>query len=277
MNPGRCSLHPLALAMLASLSPAGTALENPLEFEDFVRLEVACIIAGEGPPATIARRSLDLPLEGVADLDIRLAWPDPDRPSRLRLEATGAPGPPGGPHSVRMYVRLDLPDGRRTQFGREARLQEGTSTLWEISSRRSDRLLLSVQAERSSRPVVRAAPLVGTAVRFDLALERVAAGSAVPLETYRLHSLVGQGVEYAFRRGGDEDAESVRIVLTPVRLTEDIAEVRVEITGSLPGPDGPLHLHRTESLLVSRGSTSVVTATLGDPPTGYRFLITPDF
>ena len=81
-----------------------------------------------------------------------------------------------------------------------------------------------------------------------------------------------------FRSSGSGDArESLRVVLTPMRIDGDLAEVDIEVSGSLPGAGRPLLLSRRERIVTSRRATSSVDVTAGDPPAGYRFRITPDF
>jgi hypothetical protein len=118
---------------------------------------------------------------------------------------------------------------------------------------------------------------VGAPVLFQIAIERRDGGRAVPLESNRLVTFLGEGVEYSFSHGEGGGRESLRLVLTPVRLDGDVAEVEVDVTGSLPGAGGPLLLSRRERILTSRRATSSLEVTAGDPPAGYRFRITTDF
>ena len=112
---------------------------------------------------------------------------------------------------------------------------------------------------------------------FLLAVERRDGERSVPLETDRLVSFLHEGVEYSFTRGEGDGRESLRLTLTPVRLDGDLAELEVDVTGSLPGAKGPNVLARTERIFASRRATSSFDVTVGDPPAGYRFRITPDF
>ena len=98
----------------------------------------------------------------------------------------------------------------------------------------------------------------------------------MPLETNELHTLLGEGVEYAFRRGAGAQEEVLRLRLTPLRVEAEVVEVEVDLAGKLPGEarNAPI---RSERLLATRGSTSSFDAVSGEPPTGYRFRIRPDF
>ena len=76
---------------------------------------------------------------------------------------------------------------------------------------------------------------------------------------------------------GGDSAESVRLVLRPVRIMGAVTEMEIEVTGSLPGDPDRLLLSRRETLVSNRGTLSAITVTSGKPPAGYRFAITPDF
>jgi len=62
-----------------------------------------------------------------------------------------------------------------------------------------------------------------------------------------------------------------------VSISGDLITIQVQISGVLPSSDGPALLSRTERIIASRGSTTMVAATVGTPPSGYRFQVTPDF
>jgi hypothetical protein len=114
-------------------------------------------------------------------------------------------------------------------------------------------------------------------VKFLIAVEGVAGERSEILQTNEVRSFVGQSVEYGFQLGPSDGRESIRLVLLPVSITGDLVTIQVDISGVLPGPDGPAMLSRTERIVASRGATSKVAATVGTPPSGYRFQVTPDF
>ena len=69
----------------------------------------------------------------------------------------------------------------------------------------------------------------------------------------------------------------VRTAARVVEILGDVAEIEVEISGMLPGPEGLKLVSRTEQWFSSRLSTSTAALEAGDPPTGYRFRVTPRF
>jgi len=97
------------------------------------------------------------------------------------------------------------------------------------------------------------------------------------LETNELHTFVGQSVEYSFRSGQDETLETVRLALLPSAISGDIMTIDASISGALPGAGGTVLLSRNERIAASRHSVSPIAATVGTPPAGYRFQVTPDF
>jgi hypothetical protein len=62
-----------------------------------------------------------------------------------------------------------------------------------------------------------------------------------------------------------------------VLLLGDLVEIKIHVSGRLPGEHGTTVIGRDENLVINRGATSPVTVTAGDPPQGYRFQITPRF
>jgi hypothetical protein len=101
-------------------------------------------------------------------------------------------------------------------------------------------------------------------------------GESVPLETNDLSTFVGETVEYMFRIGHGDSLEHVRLALTPARLEDDLAEILVDLTGTIhAGLREPLLLSRHDTLFTDRGTTSEVAATVGEPADGFVFKITP--
>ena len=232
-------------------------------------------VDGSSTGTSLGERSLEMGPGGRVEAEIDLPWPDGNRGSRLRLRSTGSPGEPGGEHDAVVESWLALPDGREIHSARGLKLREGTTRFLEIYGDSRQKLILAVQAERITRSVVRAGPEVGRPVRFRLEIERAEGERSVSLETNVLDTFVGQGVSYSFERGEDQDLESLRIVLTPLRLLGEVAEVEVRVVGRLPGSPG--RVDRAQRLVTTRGSTSSFTVATGPYSSGYRFLITPDF
>jgi hypothetical protein len=154
--------------------------------------------------------------------------------------------------------------------------EDDRSQLLEVFARDRLHLTLVLRAERVARPVV-ARPAPGRKIDFHLAVEKLVEGQAVPLETNDLETLVGESVEYSFRRGEGETLETLRLFLKPLRITGELVEVEVAFEGSLHGPGPPLFLSRRETLWTSRHTVTLFDAAGGKPPTGYRFRILPRF
>ncbi len=232
-------------------------------------------VDGSSTGVSLGARSLEMRPGDAAEAKIDLPWPARDRGSRLRLRSTGSLGERGEEHSAVVESWLALADGREIHARRALKLGEGATRFLEIYGDADRRLVLAVQAERITRPVVRAGPVLGRPVRIRLEIERAEGARSVPLETNVLDTFVGQGVTYSFRRGEDQDLEILRLLLTPLRLEGEVAEVEVRVVGTLRGTSG--EVDRRERLVTSRGNTSSFTVATGAPPSGYRFLITPDF
>jgi hypothetical protein len=192
----------------------------------------------------------------------------------LHLDVSGKPAPPGESQVVALDAALTFGSGRTIHSSRNATLVEGGTTLFEVFADGAERLVLSIQGERVTRPVL----LESTAaarVRFRLEVERIDGERSVPLETDELSSFLGEPVEYSFGRGAEGTAESLRLVLTLQHIDGDMAEVVADVSASLPGPAGPILMSRQDRVFATRGATSTVQAVTGDPPAGYRFRITP--
>ena len=71
--------------------------------------------------------------------------------------------------------------------------------------------------------------------------------------------------------------ESVLVRLTPLKLFGDVAQIEMEISAALPDGDTTRRIERKEQWLASRDTTSSVTLEAGQPPRGYRFLVTARF
>jgi len=220
--------------------------------------------------------------DGTMDLE-------PDRPGRLELDvpwdASGSAGlvlealrqeAPEGGHRVHLDAVLRPPGEAPVRLDRTLSLAEGATALLELHRRPGRTLVLALEIESDQRPIVGVPSGLGAPVIFNLTLERVSGTESLPLETNALHTLVGETVEYAFRRGSGESEEVLRLRLTPVRVGAEVVEVEVALDGKLPGGAGPSELRR-DRLLATRGSTSSFDAVAGSPAAGYRFRIRPEF
>jgi hypothetical protein len=211
-------------------------------------------------------------------VELHVLWPDPGRPSRLRLEATRRLSATG--QTVRIESELTPAGGGAATSARKeiAFTSDTVTALFEVA-RDGDRVLtLAVEGELTHRRRYAAYPVVGAPVQFRVDVEWIEQGRAVTLETNRLNTFVGQSVGYSFRLGEIGEAEAASVRLLPVRLLGDTLRIEVELSGMLPDPErGLVAVSRREQWLSTQGTTSELSLADGDPPTGFRFLVTPLF
>jgi hypothetical protein len=240
-------------------------------------LEVQPILSVGGQSGVLAARGVEVDPEAGGTIEFALQWPDPRESSSLRVRARRGPGAPEGEHRLLLEAELGLPGGRTARVERVLTLADGTTSLVEVYREADQGLTLAVKAERRVVGLGVPEPEVGGQVAFRLEVEGIRGDRVVPLETNHLTTFVGHPIEYSFERGQGEGRESLRLSLTPVRTSAEIVELRVEVSGTLPGAAGRALLDRQETLLASRRATSNLTVTSGEPPSGYRFRITPEF
>lgn len=239
-----------------------------------VRVQPLLVVGGES--GALPAKTFVVTEQDGGSLALDLRWPDPSSRSRLRLQAVGRAGGVDEHHFLRLTAWLDA--GNRThRASRVLNLQSGSTSLFEVHRVGDERLTLAITVERKLRRLVPHRPSAGVPLTFKLEVEGVRGEEAFPLETNHLQTFLGEPVEYAFRRGEGDAAEAVTLMLTPILKEGDVIELRVDVSGSLPGGDRRLVLSRGDVLLTSRGATSTLGVTAGDPPAGYRFRITPDF
>jgi hypothetical protein len=216
--------------------------------------------------------------DSTASLELDLPWGEPG--VRLRIEARVGIDAPGEGRRLAVGTAVGVRGRQEVRSARTIELREGAGTsLMDVFEQDGRRLVLALAPETERRMVAvrpRTVP-TGSPVRLRLQLERVDGERFVPLESNHLSTFVGQAVEYSFRRGEGASSESVRVQLVPVRVRGEVAEIEVEVTGNLPGTGDPRLLSRRQSIVSSRGAVSSLLVTSGEPPAGYRFLITPDF
>ncbi len=220
-------------------------------------------------------------LEGSspAELEMLLEWPAPSDKSRLRLRGTRQPGPAGD--VVRLVSELSGIDGSNPrQATREIALGDGPATaLFEVSRAAGDRVLtLVVEAELTRTTAFTVRPVAGAPVRFRLDIEWTENGRTIPLEINELQTFVGEMVSYSFRMGEPGEAESGRIDLLPLQLVGETARIEVALSGTLPDGEGGIKVvSRKEQWVSTSGTTSALSLAAGEPPVGFRFLVTPRF
>jgi hypothetical protein len=215
--------------------------------------------------------------EQPAETGFRVHWPEPDSVTHVKLlgKRTSAAG--SERHEVALEAELVLPDGSKVRSGRLVQLEERATTLFELYRLGERALTMVVEAEATEEVIVSRHAAVGAPVRFRVEIQRVEAGRAISLETDILQTFVGESVSYGFRLGEAPESDAVRLSLRPLRISGELVEIKVETDGTLPGEDGLTVLARSENLVASRGVVSTLAFESGDPPTGYRFLVTAEF
>jgi len=232
------------------------------------------VLSTPGASVVLSEGTVDLEPDRPGRLELDLPW-DASGSAGLTLEALRQEAPEGG-HRVQLMAALRPPSAPVLRLDRTVDLTEGATALVELHRRPGRTLVLALEIESDRRPRVGIPSGLGAPVVLNLTLERVSGTESVPLETNALHTLVGEAVEYAFRRGSGETEEQLRLRLTPVRLGAEVVELDVELDGKLPGGQGPSELRR-DRLLATRGSTSSFDVVAGTPPAGYRFRLRPEF
>ena len=268
----------VVLAFALTGGPIGPALAIPpvgLETHVVVRVEALTLDGGESSPTGVSGH-LEVGPGAPGTLELRVPWAPPGSTVAVRLSLALSSVSADG--VVLQCTSLATVAGDSpARASRELRLADEGDGLFEVFGTGGRRVLLTLHAERVERPVVRGVATPGDPVRFLVAVEGVAGDRSAVLETNEIRSFVGQSVEYSFRQGQNEERESIRLVILPVSITGDLITLQVEVSGVLPGPDGPSLLSRTDRVVASRRSTTPVPATVGTPPSGYRFQVTPDF
>jgi hypothetical protein len=261
----------------AVVAPATVSAQTPysVKHERFVSLKVDILSVGAEGTSSMGSTRIDVLPTGGGSAEVDLAW---GSGARLRLDASGEPGKEGEAHSVSLHAALTI-GAKRVVSNRDLVMREESTYLMDVYEEDRQRLVLVLRAEAATRPVVetKLVETVGAPVRLRLQVDRIDGERVTSLETNDLNTFVGQSVAYSFQRGEGESAESVRLVLLPVRIRGAVTEMEIEVTGSLPGEPDRLLLSRRETLVSNRGTLSALTVTSGDPPAGYRFSITPEF
>lgn len=275
----RTSLALVSLAVAPLLGLDARAAPPQLETRTKIEIEIRPMTADlvSGNDALFEKLVLDTSATEAAVTTLRLAWPEPESISTLVLRAVPAPPEPGGVYGVSLDAQLTLPNGNTVNARRGISLEERATTLFEVYrvGRRALTLALELEAHRETVVLGPRAP--GSAVRFRVEVVRVTAGQQVSLENNYLNTLVGEPVTYSFRLGTTPDVDAVSVTLTPTRLHASVAEIDVAVAGRLPLPGELAVISRTEHWLASRDATSKLAFESGEPPTGYRFLVTARF
>ncbi|HEX6852203.1 MAG TPA: hypothetical protein VF139_12450 [Candidatus Polarisedimenticolaceae bacterium] len=265
----------LIIGLLAATVPA-LAQTSPLVREPAWEVTVEWVRTGEGQTASLARQTLTV-LPGTEDrVRGTVAWPgrgDLAMSASGRYERAGDETTPD-----RLAFTFEVALGATPVTARRTYpMIDGGSEIVEVAREGEFALLALIRAERTWRARLRPVPSGVVPFIVNLAVSRLDGERVVALETNVLHTFVGEPVEYSFRFGAGDDEQILRVVLTPLRIDDDLADLRVQVTGKLPASPAPVVLSRDQRMVASRGSTSSLDVVSGDPPAGYRFSVTPDF
>ena len=266
----------LLLPWLATIVFSASAQEPPIVREPAWEVAVEWVRTDRGVTDTVAQGILTVTPSREDSTAGSVPWPgrgDLPVSARARLDRVGRESDPDRV-AFSFEVGLGSPPVR-TQ--RTYPMQDGGSQVVEVAREGEVALLVLLRAERSWRPRVRPAPSGVAPFVVNLALSRIEGERVVPLETNVLRTFIGEPVEYSFRFGVGDDEQILRVVFTPLGVTDDVADLRVQVTGKLPSTGAPVVLSRDQRLLASRGATSSLDVVAGNPPAGYRFSVTPDF
>lgn len=264
---------------LAATVLIGTALAAPriqVQEQEVPVLEIRPVGLATPVPGQPGSWRIEVDEKGGGGARFGVVWPAPGSEVTIDLRAEQAYASPGRGRKISLEAIVEFPDGRRVRAERPLSFDRPTTVLFEVYRDADRSLTLAVAADVQQRTVYTTRPVPGRPLKLHLEIVRVDAGKTISLETNDLNTLVGESVSYSFDLGGP-DAESVRLTLTPRRIVGEIVEIDAEISGKLPGADELRVMGRKEQWVTSRGTTSTLPFEFGEPPTGYRFLVTPEF
>ena len=268
----------VALALVAGgFALPGVGATAALEVRTKIRIEVRPLTAQLVSERDALFATLVVDPTEPAETSLRLAWPDPGSVSTLGLRAVQVPPSAGAENAVTLDAQLVLPDRTTVHAARTVTLDDHATALFEVYRLGDRSLTLALELEATRETVVAAARAPGSQVRFRVEVVRVISGRQVSLENNYLNTLVGEPVSYSFRLADTADADAVSLTLKPTRLHADIAEIDVDVSGKLPLGGELVVIGRTEHWLASRDATSTLAFESGEPPSGYRFLVTARF
>jgi hypothetical protein len=269
-------LRALPFCLLAAAGSPSLAQPSPVVRVPAWEVTVEWVRTGDGNPATLARQTLNVAPGDEDRARGTVAWPgrgDLPVSASGRFERTGDETTPD-----RLTFSFEVALGASpVRTIRTYPMTDGGSEIVEVAREGEVALLALLHAERSWRARLRPVPSGVVPFIVNLAVSRVDGERVVPLETNVLHTFVGEPVEYSFRFGAGDDEQILRVVLTPLNVDDDLADIRVQVTGKLPASPAPVVLSRDQRLVASRGATSSLDVVSGSPPAGYRFSVTPDF
>jgi hypothetical protein len=282
VKSSRASTHSaigfVLVALLASLSPPlWGAPKVHLVRRTIIQVKFTPLTTSTVPGTDPLALSMVVEPDRAGETEFKVMWPEPDTVTTLKMR--GAHGAPthGRYQELTLEAEVHLPDGSKVRSSRPVQFEERTTTLFEVYRIDDQVLTLVAEIESFVETVVSRHITVGAPVRFHVEIQRVEAGRTVSLETDVLQTFVGEQVSYGFRLGSTPEADAVRLSLRPLRLTGELLEIEVESDGTLPSEDGLVVLARNEKWVASKGVVSTLAFESGEPPTGYRFLVTALF
>jgi len=244
-------------------------------------VEIRPLTAPLAPSSTRTMPRLRIDPRQGGEVEFEVLWPEADTRCRIGLRAEQQTAPAmeeesaDGAWTIRLWARAELEDGSKVRAERTLRLVDGTTALFEVYRIGERALTLALEGRREAETLVPVLPSVGRPVQFELEVQRVLEGRAVSLENNLLNTFVGEPVEYSFKLG--EDADAARIRLRPLTVAGELIKIEVEISGTLPVDDSVQVVSRTEEWVATRDTSTTAAIESGEPPTGWRFLVTPRF
>jgi len=272
---------PLFLLLLITL-PAGSPAQADSGIRKIPQIDLKVRSVGGAPQM----EPLTLSVAVDNKKQIRFGWDaGAGKPLRVTLDAESMTTADEGTMSLKLRASLELPDGRLIQSSRQDRVQQRATILFELYRLEGKPVTLAVEATVGETWRAAGAPTVGQPVRFEVEILFVDGDSEVSVERNQLNTFEGQSVRYELAGRDDPSESSLTLRLTPIRIIGDLVEVRVQLSGKLPSRDADDGAHNDElnvvasdeNVIVNRGSSTPVDITVGEPPIGYRFRISPQY
>ncbi|MCP3979719.1 MAG: hypothetical protein GY716_10390 [bacterium] len=277
----RAWIRPAVLSLTTVVALAVSADFRAAPEIDIIRRPRLALIVSPitaGVPREASPPPYRLELEGKDDeLRFDVLWPDPGESSTLHLRAAEQATLPGHERSIRIDARLRTPDGREVTEARTLGFSERSTTLFEVFRIAGKPLTVAIDLDVTMETRVSPMPVADRPVLLRLEIQRVDGESTISLETNDLRTLVGRSTSYSFRLGSLPESEAAEIRLRPLRVVGELIELQAQVSGTLPDGERVTLAARNEQWVITRGTTSALSFETGEPPQGYRFLVTPDF
>ena len=273
LSPTSTSL--LAAAWLLCCAALPPAFGGPVRLERraVASLTVSALTAAEETPPLEFR----VDPEKGARVETKVAWPQAGQTNTLRIEAVDRSEGHDPTPLIELVATLIPPDGKPRQVKRLWSVEDGATRLLVLHRAGDAAFSVGLEVSLTEEPFLPAARRVTRPVRYLVQIERLLDGQVIPLEQNTLNTFLGDPVRYAFELGDGPTDDALELTLTPVTVGDRVLTTRTDLSGRIPGADGPQLISRSERLLSSSGVTSRVDAQVGEPPRGYRFSVTPFF